>query len=313
MTIGEFGVLGAAVAGAAVATFLSVPAGALLGAIVGSMLAVAAKLNGDVPALFRNLGFTVIGVSLGASLTPGFLADVARWPISLGLMCIVLALVMAVGSMILVRMAGYSPRTAILATSPGALSFVVGVAGEDGYALRTITILQSLRLLSIALFLPPVVDAIDVGGAASGAYIMQDLRGSAGYMAGCALVGLTFAMGFFAERLGLPVAFLLAGVAVSGTAHASGAVRGGLPEPMTFLGFVIAGAVVGSRFRNIARAEFVRLGWAAFAISVTGITLTAIAAFFAAGFLGLPFGLVWMSYAPGGVEAMAAMGAVAWI
>jgi membrane AbrB-like protein len=72
-------------------------------------------------------------------------------------------------------------------------------------------------------------------------------------------------------------------------------------------GFVITGSVIGARFTTIPLADIKRLVGGALAVVVVSSAVAALFAGLAAKFLGLPFGQVWVSYAPGGVEAMAAM------
>jgi uncharacterized protein len=72
-------------------------------------------------------------------------------------------------------------------------------------------------------------------------------------------------------------------------------------------GFVATGAVIGSRFRGTTLATLRTTLPGALGSVLLALTLSA--GFTAAGvlLLGLPFGQLWLAYAPGGVEAMAAM------
>ena len=87
----------------------------------------------------------------------------------------------------------------------------------------------------------------------------------------------------------------------------SGLVSGGLPIWFIAPGFVITGCLTGSRFTGIPMAEL-RNALNAGLVVVTVASL--ISAAFAVGvavLLGLPFGQVWVAFAPGGVEAMVAI------
>ncbi|MGB3209753.1 MAG: AbrB family transcriptional regulator [Desulforhopalus sp.] len=77
----------------------------------------------------------------------------------------------------------------------------------------------------------------------------------------------------------------------------------------TFLwtGFVITGSVIGARFTAIPLADIKRLFGGALAVVIVSSMIAALFAALAANILGLPFGQLWVSYAPGGVEAMVAM------
>ena len=72
-------------------------------------------------------------------------------------------------------------------------------------------------------------------------------------------------------------------------------------------GFVVTGAVVGARFTRIPLGDIRKLLGGAVAVMVVGSIIAGFFAAWSAAILHLPFGQVWVSYAPGGVEAMAAM------
>jgi membrane AbrB-like protein len=118
---------------------------------------------------------------------------------------------------------------------------------------------------------------------------------------------LTLLFGFVLNRRKLPAAYLIAGVLVSGVLHYLGVVSGRPQTGFLWTGFVITGSVIGARFTTIPLADIKRLISAALVVVVVSSAIAALFAGLAARFLGLPFGQVWVSYAPGGVEAMAAM------
>lgn len=105
----------------------------------------------------------------------------------------------------------------------------------------------------------------------------------------------------------LPAAFLIAGVLASGLCHYLGLVAGRPPSAFLLAGFVVTGSVVGARFTRIPLADLRRLFGAAIAGVVVSSILAALFALIAARALSFPFGQLLIAYAPGGVEAMAAM------
>jgi hypothetical protein len=100
---------------------------------------------------------------------------------------------------------------------------------------------------------------------------------------------------------------LLGAMVASALRHGSGLVEGGPPAWLQATGFVATGALIGSRFRGTSLA--VLRGTLPGAVSSVLLALAFSAAFAALGsvLLGLPFGRLWLAYAPGGVEAMAVM------
>jgi membrane AbrB-like protein len=81
-----------------------------------------------------------------------------------------------------------------------------------------------------------------------------------------------------------------------------------MPGPVIFLGFVVTGAVIGSRFTRIARPDLMRLAAAGLMATGAAVALSAAGALSVAMLTGLSFPVVWVAFAPGGVEGMAAIG-----
>ena len=293
----------AAALGAALATWLGVPAGPLVGGALAATAMAAAGPGGAVPAGLRDLAFAAIGVTLGAGIEPGILSDMARWPLSVVALVGVVALVLAACGALLVR-SGFERGTALLAVSPGALSLALAISEATGRDTRSVSILQGIRLLSVTVALPPV---LALAGQSVGRAMPSAPPVDMGYAPGLVTLALSFVAGRLGERLGVPAAMLLAGVGASGAAHASELVVGPLPAPLSFAAFTVAGAVIGARFRGVTLAELRRTGTLALALTATAVAIAAAGAGVVSAGLGLPFGQVMVAFAPGGVEAMASM------
>lgn len=94
---------------------------------------------------------------------------------------------------------------------------------------------------------------------------------------------------------------------VSGSAHFLGFVAGRPSGEMLFVGFAITGTVVGARLSRISRQDLKRLLRASLVVVIVSTSLAAIFAKIVSILLSLSFGQVFVAFAPGGVEAMAAM------
>lgn len=299
--------LATALAGAAAFVALGVPAGALVGSTVAVAAISLAGLKPDVPTVLRNVAFATIGASLGAGVSPHILSDLARFPVSLAGLTVTLALVMVLSNAILMRRFGFRRTDALLATSPGAMSYSLSLATSrpdldvDVAAVMT---LQSFRLLLITIALPPIVAAIDGYGASAHAALDAHFLG---VLPSAVLIALSAVVGAGFERLGVPAAYLLAGVAVSGLGHGFEVVEGRPATAIAFAGFALAGAVIGYRFARVNRTMLRRLLGAGLLITTTAVVISGIGSAVIAAVLGLPFGQVWVSFAPGGVEGMSAM------
>ena len=261
-----------------------------------------------VPGALRNTAFAALGVTLGSGASPDLLAEIARWPLALAVLPIALVAMTLASMAVLRALADLRGPTALLATSPGALSFALALA-EDRAGKRVdasaVVGLQSLRLLLITVLLPLIVVAADSGGRSAGSGPDgADLSTAISL----ALLGLGLAIGWGLAQVRLPAAWLFGGLTVSLALHATGIVEGRPTAPVTLAAFVVVGAAVGARFITIRRSGVMRLFTSGALATVAAATVAAAFALPVAIALGIPFGQVWVAYAPGGVEAMAAIG-----
>lgn len=292
-----------AVFGAVGATWLGLPAAALLGSTLSVSIAAILRMPGSVPGPLRHLAFTAIGVTLGSGVTPTIVQEMVQWTGSLAALFLTVILTMGASSLILVRAFRQRWSTALMSTSPGALTVAVNLAADTDDDVRAVITLQSVRLLAVTLMLPPVIGLIEPDMVGR----MAATTTAVGYGAGFALMLGAAVLGLALTQLRMPAAFLIAGMILSGAAHYAGWVEGRLPTAMNLVGFAVAGAVIGTRFRSITLAEFRRSGAAAATVSAIGIGFSAVISWGVATTLGMPFGQVWVAFAPGGVEAMASM------
>ncbi|HSL39427.1 MAG TPA: AbrB family transcriptional regulator [Desulforhopalus sp.] len=295
--------LGIGVGGATAALWAGLPAAGLIGSALAVSTVSFFRLPTAIPLWLRNCAFAGIGCSLGSGVSRDLLALAATWPVSLLGLVVAMAAILASGSWVLVRFFRHSRETALLATAPGALSYSLAIAASGVGDAGAVIVIQSIRLLFIATGLPLVIDLVDPHqGSADVALI-----GTTGPAATALLFFTTLALGFILQRYRVAAAFLLAGVLISGLLHYTGMVHGRPPTSFLLVGFVITGAVVGSRFSVIPLAEIRRSIVAALVLVLLSSVVAALFAGGVAQLTGLPFGQVWVAYAPGGVEAMAAM------
>lgn len=291
-------------AGASLATYTGLPAGALLGASLVVFLASCFNITNTIPAGFRTVAFTIIGCSLGSGLTKNFVDQAMHWPLSLFLLSVSIIVIMTLCGWILMRFFKQSAETAILSTCPGALAYTLSITAEGIGDARSIVTIQSIRVLGLIVVLPLILDQFsDSTFSSTSAAVPESME----FLRFGVIFLITLCVGRIFENLKLPAAYLLTGTVISGIAHILGLVSGRPSAAILFVGFAITGTVVGSRFSRISMREIQRL------IKVSLIVLfvsSAISAFFAkiaSLVLSLSFGQVFVSYAPGGIEAMAAM------
>lgn len=289
-------------AGAGGFTALGVPAGALIGASLAVALAAAANLPVDVPARLRDVAFCVIGISLGSGIDPDIGHRVIAWGLSLGFLVLSLIVTLACGALVLTRGFGYTRETAVLATAPGTMSNVIALALEGRGDVNAIMVLQIVRMLVLVALVPPLATLLDT------APVAPVLRAAMPVAAFALLLAAAYGLGFLGQRRGVPAACLLAGLVLSGGGHAAGLVQGAAPAWALFAGFTLTGATLGTRLTSVGLVAIVRMAKAGAALVATTLAVSFVFAALTSAVTGLPLAEVWIAFAPGGVEAMAAIG-----
>ena len=290
-------------AGAALAALAGVPAGALIGGTLAVAAAAGLGLRMSLPDRLRDLAFATIGVSLGSGVDERLVSQIGTWSVSLAVLILSLLATVAAGRLVLSRGFGLDPQTATLATAPGTMSNVVAITLEGHGDTTAVMVLQLMRLLALVILVPPLAVALDASAeGAAPALAPMALPPLALLLAGAILLG---ALG---RRAGLPAASLLAGMVLSAAGHATGLVHGVAPPWLIFAAFAVTGSVLGARLSRVTPAQARTFALAGLATIAVTLAVSLGFAGLARALTGLPFGQVWIAYAPGGVEAMAAIG-----
>lgn len=288
--------------GAAIAWFFSFPAPYLIGPALTLTVAGFAGVRLVIPVWLRNVCFVIVGITMGTSVTPDVVRAAKAWPASFLLFIPAVTLIFYAAYHVLHRNFGYDRKTAMLAASPGHLSFIVSLGAETRSDIVSISIIQSVRVLALTLMVPVIVEVFDLVSVAVVAPVGDmSLVILAAEIVCAALLGILFL------RLRFPAALLLGGVAVSVSTHVSGVVVGGVPAWMSTPTYVVLGCLIGSRFSGVSvmamRTAFV-------AGAVVTVIVTVLAGAISVGvshMTGVPLNAVLIAFAPGGLETMAAM------
>ena len=146
---------------------LGVPAGYLSGSI---LLVACASIAGrplQIPVLPMCILMVLIGISLGAVVTPATLRGMANYPLSIAVLLVAMVCVSIAGAAYLRVVHGWGTMTAYLASAPGGLSQVMALAAELGADIRAIAIVQTFRVTVIAVGLPAGLALLGLAGHAS--------------------------------------------------------------------------------------------------------------------------------------------------
>jgi membrane AbrB-like protein len=293
-----------AAAGGGLFAALGWPAAWLMGAMVAIAALALAGLPVGLPPSLREVAFLLLGISIGSSVTPESIAAMRAWPGSIALLGVSVVTTLFVAAFYLERVHGWDRTTARFAAMPGAFSSVVVIAATSNADLPRVILAQSLRVFTLVALMPPLLALVNAEPPAAAALAAPETNSLAEALAVFAVsAGVAMAM----RRLGVPAGTLLGAMIASTLLHATGLVHGRFPGPLVVAGFVATGAVIGARFRGTSLATIRRTVPGAAVSVVLALAISAGIAGFGSWLLGIPFGQLWLAYAPGGVEAMAAM------
>ncbi len=288
-------------AGAVLALGLGLPAAALIGSSLAVAIAATLRVPLAVHPRLRDLAFAVIGISLGAGVEREALGQIGAWSVSLAMLMASLAATLGAGMVLLQRGFGMDRSTALLATSPGTMSNAIALALDGHGDATAILILQVMRLLILVTLVPPVALLLDAGGTLAPAPPM-----GLGPLA--LLLAAALALGLAGTRAGIPAACLLAGMVLSAGAHVAGVAHGPAPGWAVSASFVITGTALGARLTAVTPAALGRMAVAGILLVASAVLVSLVFAALTHLLTGLPLAQVWIAFAPGGVEAMAAIG-----
>jgi membrane AbrB-like protein len=258
------------------------PAGYLSGSI---LLVAAAALAGRpllMPQLLTRCIFVLVGISLGAVETPATLHGMATYPLSIAVLIVAMICISIAGTAYLMLVHRWDLLSAYLASSPGGLSQVLVVAAELGAELRSIAIVQSMRVVIIAVGLPAGLSLLGLAGHAARRSSGPWSPALAGELA--ILVAVSAVVALIAFRVRFPGGLLFGAMFASAALHGSGLIHAVVPPWVANTAMVALGAVVGARFANTPLrllANYLGAAFGSFAVAVT------IAAVFAAVLLRL--------------------------
>ncbi len=289
-------------AGAMLLTLAHVPAGAL----VGAMLAVAAaSLCGrptGAPTQIQTVLFMVMGVAVGATVTPDALRSALLWPVSLAMLVGATFVITAVGDWIFQRLGRCDPVTAFYASAPGAFAAVIAMAQADGAVMSQVASAQVLRLAVLTAASPLLLSSAPVHAIHPAA--LSGLQGLTGW---AVLLASALAGAGLAQRLKWPSAWFLGPMAASALLHGSGLLALSFPRPMVMVASAALGAIVGTRFSGVKPTELLRFLPTVLA-ALLAMSVIALGAGWGAGVIsgvGPTAGV--LAFAPGSMDVMIAI------
>jgi uncharacterized protein len=255
-----------------------------------------------VPILLARAFYITLGISLGGVVTPQALAGVMAWPLSIVMVCTAMTFVTLGTSRYLHNVYGWDWQTAVFAGIPGGLSQVMVLAAERDVDLRAIAIVQTVRVVILAVCVPAGMGLFGLAGPARlPVGSVPILEAPADF---AVLLVASIAVAVALLRFGFPGGLIFGPMVVSGALHGGNLVHVGMPQWSANVAMIGIGAVSGSRFVNTSArllGSYVGAALGSFAIS---ILMAAAFAFAAAELMPIHVPDLIVAYAPGSVDAM---------
>ena len=156
LTPGRIRALGIAAAGCALFWALGLPLPFLLGPLAACLLAALSGVQMQDTGRFGVGMRSILGVAVGASLTPELLERLPAMALSLALVPLFVLLIGTMGYLFFRRFHGYDPATAYYCAMPGGFQDMVIFGQEAGGNIRTLALVHATRvaiIVSVAPFL----------------------------------------------------------------------------------------------------------------------------------------------------------------
>jgi hypothetical protein len=302
--------LALAAVGGVAARALGAPLPWLLGSLLATAAAVvlapgrSAVLLGLPPEL-RLVFVPVIGVAIGATVSPEVVRQAVHWwPTLLAVLPFVIG-VQLLNYAVLRRIGGFDRPTAYFAASPGGLVEAVLIGERRGGRTADMAMQHFCRIAITVAVVPLLATAI-VGAGADGSAAAAPRAaapwpplGDVALLVACGLAGA-----LLARRLRLPAAIMIGPFLCCAAVQATGITAARVPGGLVALAQVVVGASLGLRFAGMDRRR-IRTGLGLSCLCVAAaVSVATLLAFGFASVSAVSAPAIFLAFSPGGVAEM---------
>lgn len=300
--------VGIAALGVAVFSVLGLPLPFLLGPLAACLLAALAGMGlQDTGTLGVGMR-AILGVAVGASITPELLGRVPDMALSVALVPLFVLLIGTTGYVFFRKYCGYDPATAYYCAMPGGFQDMVLFGQEAGANVRTLALIHATRvtiIVSVAPFLITGLWGVPLTNA-PGAPASEMAWDQLALMVFAGLVGWRIA-----KRVGMFGASILGPLILSGILSMTGLLTVRPPAEAIIAAQFFIGLGIGAQYVGVSWLELRRdvLAGAKFMIVLAALTLLFAEAVAKTGLA--PSLEAFLAFAPGGQAEMVVLTLVA--
>ena len=297
-----------ALAGAGLFQLLGLPLPFLFGPMATCLLAALAGVRLEGVAPLSDAARAVLGIAVGASVTPALLGQVPTMAVTLALIPAYVAVIGLVGVPFFHRLCGLDRVTSYYAAMPGGFQDMVYFGQQAGGDVRALALIHATRVLIIVTLVPVLL--VGVGGLSLDAPTgVPAAELPAGQLALMVAVGLAGWKG--GARLGLFGPAILGPLILAALLTLAGVLQHRPPAEAIMAAQFFIGTGIGLNYRGVTLAELRRDVAAGAAFALLLAVLAGAFTLLARALGGAAWLELFLSFAPGGQAEMAVLALVA--
>jgi membrane AbrB-like protein len=256
------------------------PAGLVTGSLLGVAVAALCGRPVHVPVPLSRAIAVLVGISLGAVVSPDTLKGLAAFPLSVLVLAISTLLMIAATSSYLRFVHGWDAQSALFGASPGALAQVMTLASEYKADLRAIAIVQTMRVVALTLGIPAALAYFGLTVPGGGLMARFVAAGPPSLPELAILLTVSTVSAVLVFKFRLPGGLMFGAMLASAILHGTGVIHSILPWWVAYAAVIGIGSVTGSRFANTDPYTLLRFLGAAlgsFAVAMVVASLSVLA------------------------------------
>lgn len=296
--------LAIAAVGGLVLNWAAFPAGLVIGSLLGVATAALCGRPVHVPVPLSRAISVLVGISLGAVVTPETLKGLAAFPASVAVLAVSTLLMITATSSYLRLVHGWDAQSALFGSSPGALAQVMTLASEYKADLRAIAIVQTMRVMALTLGIPAGLAYFGMTVGSGGLMARFVAAGPPSIFELLILVVSSTVLAWLVFRFRLPGGLMFGAMLCSAVLHGGGYIHSILPWWVAYAAVIGIGAMTGSRFANTNPYTLLRFLGAALGSFAVAMTVAALSVLLLTTFMSVRAADAVLAFAPGAQDTM---------